>query len=136
MQSNETWFAIHLGRPETANHAGFLRMYRAKDTNSRRVIEQTVSIHGRVDRRAIDHDAVCKLILARRQGRLVPLELEYNGSGTVSNVKFASGRLNATGAAAGANNEPAPDDGCPRSGCLRWPAPFTTSPKPAWRSRH
>ncbi|MBE7493183.1 MAG: hypothetical protein HS108_15690 [Planctomycetes bacterium] len=113
MDSSEIWFAVHLGRAASASHAGFLRVYRSRDTNSRRIIDQQVSIHGRLDRRAIDHEATCRVVLTRKQGRLVPLEVAYNDGQQSSQIRFAGGRMQAQGSAASENNDAVPDDVMP-----------------------
>lgn len=116
MDSNETWFAVYLGRAEAAAHAGFLRMYRSRDTNSRRIVEQQVSIHGKLDRKPIDHDATCRVVMTRKQGRMAPLEVTYSDGKAASQIKFVGGRMQATGSAAAENNDAVPDDVMPTYG--------------------
>ena len=113
MSTNETWFAVHLGRSAAAPHAGWLHMKRTRDTNSRRVIEQQVSIHGRLDGRAVRTDANCRVALTRRQGRLVPLEAQISDGERASHLRIEGGRLHASGAAASQQGDAAPDDAMP-----------------------
>lgn len=129
MDSSETWFAVHLGRSGATSHAGFLRMYRSRDTNSRRIVEQQVSIHGKLDRRAIDHDATCRVVMTRKQGRMVPLEVTFNDGKAESQIKFSAGRMQATGSAASENNDAVPDDVMPTYGVFALAAAIYNQPE-------
>lgn len=129
MDSSEQWFAVHLGRSSNPPHAGWLKITRSRDTNSRRIIVQQVSIHGRLDKRAIDTDAVCKLVLTRRQGRFVPLEVDYADGPVVSQLRFAQGRMQATGSAASENGDPIPDDVMPTFGVFALAATMYNQPE-------
>lgn len=113
MSTKETWYAVHLGRSAQAPHAGWLRLARTRDTNSRRVIEQQVSIHGRLDGRTIHTDATCRIALTRREGRLVPLEAHIKEGEREADLRFSAGRLHAAGAAASQDGDAVPDDALP-----------------------
>jgi len=129
MDSNETWFAVHLGKTGATSHSGYLRMYRSRDTNSRRVIEQQVSIHGKLDRKPIDHDATCRIVITRKQGRMVPIEVNYTEGKSASSIKFANGRMQASGTAAGENNDSVPDDVMPTYGAFALAAAIFNQPE-------
>ncbi len=129
MESSEHWFAVHLGRSSSPPHAGFLKLTRARDTNSRRIVEQQVSIHGRLDKRAIDTEARCKLVLTRRQGRFVPLEVDFADGQITSQLRFAQGRIQATGSAAGENGDAVSDDVMPTFGVFALAAGIFNQPE-------
>jgi hypothetical protein len=113
MSTKETWYAVHLGRSAQAPHAGWLRLARTRDTNSRRLIEQQVSIHGRLDGRAIHTNATCRIALTRREGRLVPLESSISEGDRSAQLRFDSGRMHASGLASSQDGDAAPDDALP-----------------------
>lgn len=113
MSTTESWFAIYLGRGEHTSHSGILRLRRARDTNNRRVIDQQVHIHGRLDGRTIKTDAKCRIALTRKQGRLVPQELVFSDGPRTTQIRFAGGRIETQGQAADQNGEVVPDDAMP-----------------------
>lgn len=118
MESSQHWYAVHLGKTSQAPHAGWLRVYKSRDTNGRRTLEQQVSIHGKLDGRALHQEATCRVVLTRRQGRMVPLEVEYQDAARQCGLRFHEGRLEASGCAAGENGDALPDDVMPVYGVV------------------
>lgn len=113
MSTKDHWYAVHLGTGRDAPHAGFYHVKEERDEAGHRVLNYQIAFKGELDGRQLDHEAACRIVLERREGRFAPLEIEYHEPSHAAKMTFRDSHLHGTGAAAGHDGVSLPDDVIP-----------------------